>query len=84
MWFDSSLVPNQSNYSFVMHEPLNEPLQAPVQSLAMKPCCSTSVDDLTVERILHALSDPVRVAIWHADIVNKAGHVDVRQLPEDL
>jgi DNA-binding transcriptional ArsR family regulator len=36
----------------------------------MKPLFHPSVDDLTVEGILHALSDPVRVAIY-ADIVGK-------------
>ena len=30
----------------------------------MKPLFHPSVQDLTVEQILHALSDPARVAIW--------------------
>ena len=34
----------------------------------MRPLFHPSVDDITVEGILHALSDPVRVAIY-ADIV---------------
>ena len=34
----------------------------------MKPLFHPSIDDVTVEGILHALSDPVRVAIY-ADIV---------------
>jgi DNA-binding transcriptional ArsR family regulator len=35
----------------------------------MKPLFHPSVEDITVEAILHALSDPVRVAIY-ADIVD--------------
>src|SRR5271169_25491 len=37
----------------------------------MRPLFHPSVDDLTVEGILHALSDPVRVAIY-AQIVGSA------------
>lgn len=37
----------------------------------MRPLFHPSVDDLTVEAILHALSDPVRVAIY-AQIVGSA------------
>ena len=36
--------------------------------IAMRPLFHPSVEDITVEGILHALSDPVRVAIY-ADIV---------------
>ncbi|MEO8362562.1 MAG: helix-turn-helix domain-containing protein [Vicinamibacteria bacterium] len=36
----------------------------------MRPLLHPSIDDITVEGILHALSDPVRVAIY-ADIVGK-------------
>lgn len=35
----------------------------------MRPLIHPSLDDITVEAILHALSDPVRVAIY-ANIVN--------------
>jgi DNA-binding transcriptional ArsR family regulator len=37
----------------------------------MKPLFHPSIEDVTVEGILHALSDPVRVAIY-ADIVGSA------------
>ena len=37
----------------------------------MKPLCHPSVDDVTVEGIMHALSDPVRVAIF-SNIVGSA------------
>jgi DNA-binding transcriptional ArsR family regulator len=37
----------------------------------VRPLFHPSVDDITVEAILHALSDPVRVAIY-ADIVGSA------------
>ncbi|ADW68276.1 ArsR/SmtB family transcription factor [Granulicella tundricola] len=37
----------------------------------MRPLFHPSVDDVTVEAILHALSDPVRVAIF-ADIVGQS------------
>lgn len=37
----------------------------------MRPLFHPSVEDLTVEGVLHALSDPVRVAIY-ADIVGSA------------
>jgi DNA-binding transcriptional ArsR family regulator len=37
----------------------------------MRPLFHPSIDDVTVEAILHALSDPVRVAIF-ADIVGSA------------
>jgi hypothetical protein len=36
--------------------------------MAMRPLFHPSIQDITVEGILHALSDPVRVAIY-ADIV---------------
>jgi DNA-binding transcriptional ArsR family regulator len=36
--------------------------------IAMRPLFHPAIDDITVEGILHALSDPVRVAIY-ADIV---------------
>ncbi len=36
--------------------------------MAMRPLFHPSIEDITVEGILHALSDPVRVAIY-ADIV---------------
>lgn len=39
--------------------------------LTMKPVFHPSVDDVTVEGILHALSDPLRVAIF-ADIASSA------------
>jgi len=39
--------------------------------LAMRPLYHPSVEDITVEGILHALSDPIRVAIL-ADIVGSA------------
>jgi DNA-binding transcriptional ArsR family regulator len=39
--------------------------------LAMKPVFHPSVDDVTVEGILHALSDPLRVAIF-ADIASSS------------
>ena len=42
--------------------------QGDVESEIVKPLFHPSVDDITVEAILHALSDPVRVAIY-ADIV---------------
>ena len=38
---------------------------------AMRPLFHPSIEDVTVEAILHALSDPVRVAIF-ADIVGSA------------
>jgi DNA-binding transcriptional ArsR family regulator len=37
----------------------------------MRPLLHPAIDDITVEGILHALSDPVRVAIY-ADIVGSA------------
>jgi DNA-binding transcriptional ArsR family regulator len=37
----------------------------------MRPLFHPSVDEITVEAILHALSDPVRVAIY-ADIIGQA------------
>src|ERR1700722_18002867 len=39
-----------------------------VASVLMRPLFHPSIEDITVEAILHALSDPVRVAIY-ADIV---------------
>src|SRR6202035_2649951 len=39
--------------------------------IAMRPLFHPSIEDVTVEAILHALSDPVRVAIF-ADIVGSA------------
>lgn len=39
---------------------------------AMRPLFHPSIEDVTVEGILHALSDPVRVAIY-ADIVGAGG-----------
>jgi DNA-binding transcriptional ArsR family regulator len=38
--------------------------------IAMRPLFHPSIEDITVEGILHALSDPVRVAIY-ADIVSQ-------------
>src|SRR5580692_7867434 len=38
--------------------------------MAMRPLFHPSIEDITVEGILHALSDPVRVAIY-ADIVGQ-------------
>src|ERR1700760_1966797 len=38
--------------------------------MPMRPLFHPSIEDVTVERILHALSDPVRVAIY-ADIVGQ-------------
>jgi DNA-binding transcriptional ArsR family regulator len=38
----------------------------------MRPLFHPSIEDVTVEAILHALSDPVRVAIY-AEIVGSAG-----------
>ncbi|MGC1417328.1 MAG: hypothetical protein WA817_18720 [Candidatus Acidiferrum sp.] len=36
---------------------------------SMRPLFDPSIEEITVERILHALSDPVRAAIY-ADIVS--------------
>ena len=41
-------------------------VKSPYASGIMKPLSHPSVDDVTVEGILHALSDPVRVAIFAA------------------
>jgi DNA-binding transcriptional ArsR family regulator len=38
--------------------------------VSMRPLFHPSIEEITVERILHALSDPVRVAIY-ADIVSQ-------------
>src|SRR3984885_15732298 len=38
--------------------------------IGMRPLFHPSIEEITVERILHALSDPVRVAIY-ADIVGQ-------------
>ncbi len=38
--------------------------------IAMRPLFHPSIEEITVEGILHALSDPVRVAIY-ADIVSQ-------------
>jgi len=38
--------------------------------ISMRPLFHPSIEEITVERILHALSDPVRVAIY-ADIVSQ-------------
>ena len=43
----------------------------PVRSDSMRPLFHPSIEDVTVEAILHALSDPVRVAIY-SDIVGSA------------
>jgi DNA-binding transcriptional ArsR family regulator len=40
--------------------------------MVMRPLFHPSIEDVTVEAILHALSDPVRVAIY-ADIVGSDG-----------
>ena len=38
--------------------------------ISMRPLFHPSIEEITVEGILHALSDPVRVAIY-ADIVSQ-------------
>lgn len=38
--------------------------QAPVKCFAMRPLIHPAIEDITVEGILHALSDPVRAAIY--------------------
>jgi len=41
-----------------------EPTVKPAYNFSMRPLFHPSIDDITVEGILHALSDPVRVAIF--------------------
>src|SRR5438552_4513602 len=46
--------------------------QMGIEWKAMRPLFHPSIEDVTVEAILHALSDPVRVAIY-AEIVGSVG-----------
>jgi hypothetical protein len=48
----------------------------------MRPLIHPSIEDITVEGILHALADPVRVAIY-AELASSSLHQYLLQLPAD-
>ncbi len=47
---------------------------------SMRPLVHPAIDDITVEGILHALSDPVRVAIY-AQLAASVGRHHLLKLP---